>query len=159
MLKLSAKGLLRLLKWSKTELDQLRVQWKQSCTDNCNVCREAQDELLEKVHKEQEEKLVQVRVRFEETIRHEQLVTKEQMDIVAVRRKTEIERIYAKKSGCPEVAEKERQTCRHKLEVQIVNVREEMNVEIERVNTERETLVEQTRIEFEQKLEVIRRQE
>merc|ERR1739836_113971 len=104
----------------KTELDQLRVQWKQSCTDNCNVCREAQDELLEKVHKEQEEKLVQVRVRFEETIRQEQLVTKEQMDIVAVRRKTEIERIYAKKSGCPEVAEKERQTCRHKLEVHLL---------------------------------------
>ena len=39
-----------------TELDQLREEWKRSCTDKCNVCRETQNELLQKVHHEVESK-------------------------------------------------------------------------------------------------------
>merc|ERR1711884_844556 len=101
------------------ELDQLRAEWKVSCTDKCNVCRETQNELLQKVHDEGESKMTQIRVTYSETIRQEQLVTKEQMELVNVRSKTEIERIYAKKSGCPAVAEEEKQSCRNKLELRI----------------------------------------
>merc|ERR1739842_97870 len=70
----------------KTVLDQLRAEWKMACTDKCTICREAQETLLEKVHAEQEEKLVQARVHWEETERKERLAIKEQIEIVQVNR-------------------------------------------------------------------------
>merc|ERR1712241_112032 len=139
----------------KTQLDQQNEMWRISCTDNCNVCRESHEILREKIHQGGEDKLRTIRVRYEETIRKEQIVTKEAMEIVSVKRKTEIDRIIAKKSGCPHVAAQEKQTCRHKLEIQIHQVREQLKINVEQIKENEVKLGEQTRIQFEEKLKVV----
>ena len=140
----------------KTELDQLRTEWKMTCTDKCNVCRETQDQLLEKVHAEQEEKLVQVLARWDETVRKERLATKGRIEIVQQKSRTQIEKIYAKRSGCPEVAEKEKETCKAKLEIKLIEVRDKRDVELQLIHEVQEEELEYVRLEMEEQLEVIR---
>ena len=48
----------------------------------------------------------------DEEVRKEQLATREKIEMVQVRAKERLDVMYAERSGCPEVAERERETCR-----------------------------------------------
>ena len=73
-------------------LDDLRAEWKVSCTEKCTVCRETQEQLLEKVHLEYEEKIADARIRWDDQVRVLETNLKDGMDLVRMQRQMEIDR-------------------------------------------------------------------
>ena len=73
-------------------LDALREEWRVSCTDQCTVCRETKEELLEADHLEYEEKITNARIHWDEQVRITETDWKDTMDLVRGRRQAEIDR-------------------------------------------------------------------
>ena len=73
-------------------LDALREEWKKACTDQCTMCRESQEELLEAVHLEYEENISEARIHWDEQERITDEQWKEAMDSFRSRRQANIDR-------------------------------------------------------------------
>ena len=63
-----------------------------ACTDQCTMCRETQEELMEAVHLEYEENISKERIHADEEVRATEKEWKDNMDQVKVEGKAEIER-------------------------------------------------------------------
>jgi len=137
-------------------LDALREEWKVSCTDQCTVCRETQEELLEAVHLEYEEKLDLARINYdEETIETEQM-WKDTIDLYRIQMQAEIDRLYAERDAtCPEEAASEEMTCRERYDAQLAEVRAQRDAELEGILAEKEIQKEASRIAHEDQIIVI----
>ena len=73
-------------------LDALRKEWKIACTDQCTMCRETQEELMEAVHLEYEENIGKARIHGDEEARATETEYKDNMDQVKTEGQAEIER-------------------------------------------------------------------
>ena len=73
-------------------LDALRDEWRVSCSDKCTVCRETQEQLLEKVHLEYEEKITNARIHWDEQVRIAEKQLKDSMDLIRMPRLMNIDR-------------------------------------------------------------------
>ena len=74
------------------KLDALREEWNISCTDQCTMCREIQEELLEAVHLEYEENISEARIHWDEQARVIETSWKDTMDSFKSQRQAYIDR-------------------------------------------------------------------
>merc|ERR1712046_288755 len=117
----------------KQEITAMRIEWKRTCTDKCNLCREEQEGLIEVVHKKREGQLRGIRLHWNNQIRRYQIIHKKKQDLIIRRRKIEIEKIYAKKKMCPKIVANEETICRAKVTLKMEKVRHHSDDQIELV--------------------------
>merc|ERR1712117_920028 len=140
-------------------LDTLREEWRVSCTDQCDVCRETQEELLEEVHLEYEEKILLARLRFDEETSVTETRWKETMDLERVQATAVIDRLYAERDAtCPDEAASMEMTCRERYNSQLEEIRSQRDTELEEVLAQKEIRLEQVRIQHEDQIMAITEQ-